>query len=1164
MKRYLPKNAEDASALILTLLVIVLLSTVVTSFLSSTRTEQTATRNYTSKTQAEQFATSATQQAMAKIQSAFNGNGTVIVVSQPGAIRQLTFTNGTCTQNATNLYTENGTEIADMNNLQNPGNATLVRANTSANQTFTITGNASERIKVYMENVTTTVNGTSQTIGRIAYYVDDESTKININAATDNRTTLNVSTPRSLALAAFTSNSTGFTVSSSQVSLFQNLINGNGSSTGNMTNWGYIFRKEQLASSLTFNATGQQLANISTAPLSDFHLKFTPWGARRLHINDEPLNSTGVDNVYAALSSTHLKNIYGQSFDGKYGQGWSWYGSNTSDTRILTAPVNGLKQIAANMLQMRSANTSNLTSGGYRFTGSVIGDNGTTSIPSSYFAQTPFAVINEFAISFGYGDYLDGGKAGIVIGCSPHIEIVAPITNPYGGNASTSIDPSYNVEVNLKKISLTLQDSTGARTSNLPYLNGSWTANFSYSAPGWSGNKSVMNGMKFAITGSGSNLNFGRVSGYWPYWPYEPALMSQNTFNTPHVPAFQGKWNFPWRVVGNVTVEMGDVKLYAVDSSGNKVLRDWIPGAVINALLGNGTTQSDVNGPNSGKIQKLTSVPAPTSFNVKQPICGSAFVELITDNATGAFISANITTPSLKADWPYTNNSTSVYERISTQYSTNATYTAALNAAIGSLSGSPAFIGFSNSTTGGPAGTKTNYAAISYPKVSSHNEFASAALSRATANYVDIASMQNVSLQRVDPRVRGYGNSSTGYSSWVVAPNTFCKYTVNGNNTDIISNSYLYGNSSSSDLMAGHNTYNGTGFGDYGLRPSETSNRDIPGDPSPEGTNEPDIYIANEASSIYFPQSLNVFDANGNTTFNAPHDLGKVMANVNWRRLRFMPRHTNETAKNLIPDWAMLDAISFSSNNSASSNIKIAPINPNGSFACDPSLNTAPKSRNNLPALINALSANKSSTTFQLGSAMANGTSTSGSLTFGKDNLPSNPYISGNLSSSADTYFRGAFSNSTVTTLANNIANCTWTSGNATTPATWGNWRTANARNWPTTGLILPGEVTEISGVADYGARSQYDYSTTPGSRSIKENEGRLSAFFPGLTTCSNFFTIYAYAQAGKEINGTFVPDSEHLTKTLVEVEITTPATATSGAVYKVKSLYTQSIPMGE
>ena len=70
-----------------------------------------------------------------------------------------------------------------------------------------------------------------------------------------------------------------------------------------------------------------------------------------------------------------------------------------------------------------------------------------------------------------------------------------------------------------------------------------------------------------------------------------------------------------------------------------------------------------------------------------------------------------------------------------------------------------------------------------------------------------------------------------------------------------------------------------------------------------------------------------------------------------------------------------------------------------------------------------------------------------------------------------------------------------------------------------------------------------------------------MSAFFPGLTTCSNFFTIYAYAQA---LDKTGNIDSEALTKTLVEVEITTPATETDPAEYKVKKLYTQPIPLGQ
>ena len=146
MKRYLPKNAEDASALILTLLVIVLLSAIVTSFLSSTRTEQTATRNYTSKTQAEMLASSATQQAMAKIQQGFtvSGNGTTIITTQPGAIRQFVFNNGTCTPaTPVNLYSENGSTPADMNNLQSPSS----NSSSTSNQ-WTITGNASEQINV--------------------------------------------------------------------------------------------------------------------------------------------------------------------------------------------------------------------------------------------------------------------------------------------------------------------------------------------------------------------------------------------------------------------------------------------------------------------------------------------------------------------------------------------------------------------------------------------------------------------------------------------------------------------------------------------------------------------------------------------------------------------------------------------------------------------------------------------------------------------------------------------------------------------------------------------------------------------------------------------------------------------------------------------------------
>ena len=100
----------------------------------------------------------------------------------------------------------------------------------------------------------------------------------------------------------------------------------------------------------------------------------------------------------------------------------------------------------------------------------------------------------------------------------------------------------------------------------------------------------------------------------------------------------------------------------------------------------------------------------------------------------------------------------------------------------------------------------------------------------------------------------------------------------------------------------------------------------------------------------------------------------------------------------------------------------------------------------------------------------------------------------------------------------------------------------------------------EIAGVADaVDAVSLAAYTNS--SSHFKWNEGRASALIPAVTTRSSFFTIYAYAQA---LDNQQNIDSEALTKTLVEVEITTPATATTPAQYKVKKLYTQPIPLGQ
>jgi hypothetical protein len=382
----LPPSASG-SALILTLLITALLATIAVSFLSTSRIEQIAARNFSRQSAASGLAEMATQQAMAQIQQGFtvNGTGTTVITTQPGAITQFVFSNGTIISptpvtsdgNITypptvKLFSTNGTINANLNNLQNPTS----NSSATTNQ-FTITGNVSERINVPLENITS--NGTL--VGRIAYYVDDEGTKLNVNAATDDRNTLNISSSKSLSLSATTTGN----LSTANLTTFRNFAAGSlTSNSSNILNWNHFFRHEQFLShtynsvanaTLSKNATGLNdsqtrelreafYKSTTATPISDYHIKRTPWGTPRLFINDQPLNSTGVNAIYNALSDTRLRDIYGNgtTFAEKY-----------TDA--------GLKQIAANILQARHANVLNDPTKSFTYNGSLLGAaNATTDL----------------------------------------------------------------------------------------------------------------------------------------------------------------------------------------------------------------------------------------------------------------------------------------------------------------------------------------------------------------------------------------------------------------------------------------------------------------------------------------------------------------------------------------------------------------------------------------------------------------------------------------------------------------------------------------------------------------------------------------------------------------------------------------------------------------
>ena len=294
--------------------------------------------------------------------------------------------------------------------------------------------------------------------------------------------------------------------------------------------------------------------------------------------------------------------------------------------------------------------------------------------------------------------------------------------------------------------------------------------------------------------------------------------------------------------------------------------------------------------------------------------------------------------------------------------------------------------------------------------------------------------------------------------------------------------------------------------------PSFAQGNSIPSDPSYNNNVANAVHAGSNATDMREP-----FLATGN--YSSPADLGFVPTNQRWRRLRMQMQPSTEGS--LIPDWAMLDVISFgNSTNATHSSVLQHPVNINGRFKLpsNPVSNPPPAPRTiGLQSLAKVLELTSNATIQD----------------------PINPTTS---NSTDATRFKGNVIIN-ANTIANSIRDLDWADN-----STWDTRR--GNRGFPADQYILPAEIMEIDGVAD--TFSQTDYNNS--SSHFKWNEGRASALIPAVTTRSSFFTIYAYAQA---LDRNQNIDSEFLTKTLMEVQY-------NSGNYSVKKLYTQPIPLGQ
>jgi hypothetical protein len=345
------RSGERGIALILTLGIITLVTLILIAFVVSMRVENTASKSFNDGVKARELALAAVDQAVATIRQATTrgglmpggGSGSILnYVTFPGAIYDF---GGTLPATRIPLYSTNAVGAAASDTFD---------LNDAVNGTLWITGKGGEfpaavasQFPVTWNYVAT--NGTvappsslplnAPIMGRFAYWVDDEASKINLNTAgtppltpsPDYGTSLSNEVDLSVLLAGL-----GTVPSVNAIEGIQTSPTYSGFATVD---------EVKLADSLDSDFTANRFsitAYSKDANYPGYQDDLDVLDRQRLVISSlgpgdvDGTGGGGITNAYFRLTDPHLGNVYslsgaGATFDGKYG-------------------VNGLKQIIANVI----------------------------------------------------------------------------------------------------------------------------------------------------------------------------------------------------------------------------------------------------------------------------------------------------------------------------------------------------------------------------------------------------------------------------------------------------------------------------------------------------------------------------------------------------------------------------------------------------------------------------------------------------------------------------------------------------------------------------------------------------------------------------------------------------------------------------------------------
>jgi len=234
--------------MVLTLLVVAMLTVVVVGFNAATRTEQMAARNFSKLAAGRTMVTTAQQQAAVVLATALT-NTNHGLVTQPG--RALIWDDaGKISTNMLSSEAVPGAsgEMVDLN-------ATGAIAGTNAA--------VANFFRVPWVYVTNNVNGSNQVVGRYAFWIDDDGSRLNLNYAG----------PQARGNGAFyPTNSRPFdarqlefspsSISNAFLSGLQTALTHNsGSPRSNSPTWGYFFHPRQIRTFATGGARASSIWN---------------------------------------------------------------------------------------------------------------------------------------------------------------------------------------------------------------------------------------------------------------------------------------------------------------------------------------------------------------------------------------------------------------------------------------------------------------------------------------------------------------------------------------------------------------------------------------------------------------------------------------------------------------------------------------------------------------------------------------------------------------------------------------------------------------------------------------------------------------------------------------------------------------------------------------